>query len=114
VLEKKRFEVANPKFYSQDSLNSLRQFDVEGDYFENLVEMKRSFPPSYPFDDTGGPSPKVSNTYAHTRAPAWCDRVLMNMDARSKVKDKGSDYFLIGKGAAVGDHKPVALAMQFT
>eukprot|EP00035_Acanthoeca_spectabilis_P006937 m.130715 g.130715 ORF g.130715 m.130715 type:complete len:406 (+) comp13726_c0_seq5:111-1328(+) len=112
VLEKKKFLVTDPEFYAAESLADLRQFDLEGNEFDTLLEMERRFLPSYPFVDSDGPAADSGQVYAKTRAPAWCDRVLMNPQARSLVKDDSFSYFCIGENVPMGDHKPVALALQ--
>lgn len=42
----------------------------------------------------------------NTRAPAWCDRVLMNQEAWNQVsKDPKHVYNSIGQKVCMGDHK---------
>lgn len=62
------------------------QFDLEGGHFTDLIEMERLFLPSYPFVDSEGPGDECGDIYGKTRAPAWCDRVLMNSDAETMVR----------------------------
>lgn len=57
---------------------------------------------SYPWSE----DPNESESLMKTRAPAWCDRVLMNLRAFELVKrDKYAKYDSIGKDVCMGDHK---------
>ncbi|RCN34927.1 hypothetical protein ANCCAN_19227 [Ancylostoma caninum] len=40
-----------------------------------------------------------------TRAPAWCDRVLMNASAYAVVKKGNPSYSSFGRDVCTGDHK---------
>lgn len=102
-------------------------FDMEpeeSDLRDRLTEFPLAFPPTYPF--TEDPSGNAGHTYMSTRCPAWCDRVLMSHDLKSKLiqknnpdsnpdsntgKDDNSivNYDVIGKDVCMGDHKPVFL-----
>eukprot|EP00299_Pterocystis_sp_00344_P014579 c7231_g1_i1.p1 GENE.c7231_g1_i1~~c7231_g1_i1.p1 ORF type:complete len:628 (+),score=142.24 c7231_g1_i1:33-1886(+) len=46
-----------------------------------LIELRADFPPTFPVERATG----TTITYASTRAPAWCDRVLMTGSAFSKL-----------------------------
>ncbi|CAL4067938.1 unnamed protein product, partial [Meganyctiphanes norvegica] len=92
-------------------IGSLHEFDKErGQFGERLLEFDINFPPSYPFEegDQGAP---IGNQYMKTRCPSWCDRILMNKQAKDLVEKSGTDvkYQLLGLDARMGDHKPVCL-----
>eukprot|EP00300_Choanocystis_sp_HF-7_P006132 c14504_g1_i1.p1 GENE.c14504_g1_i1~~c14504_g1_i1.p1 ORF type:complete len:448 (+),score=104.19 c14504_g1_i1:805-2148(+) len=56
------------------------RFELE---LEGLYEMRVQFPPTFPF----ALSPNSSAlTFADTRAPGWCDRILMTKGAQSRIK----------------------------
>lgn len=55
----------------------LLELDREKDAFrDQLCELKITFPPSYPFEESLN-----GTTYGRTRCPAWCDRILMSKSA---------------------------------
>ncbi|VDP05829.1 unnamed protein product [Soboliphyme baturini] len=56
---------------------------------------------SYPFcEDINLPQ-----VYLNTRAPAWCDRVLMDKIAWQLLHDETVKYDIVGKETCMGDHK---------
>lgn len=58
----------------------------------------------YPWSE----DPTESGSFMKTRAPAWCDRVLMNSDAFQLVNsDNDAKYDSIGKIVCMGDHKVI-------
>lgn len=56
---------------------------------------------SYPWSE----DPENPESFMKTRAPAWCDRVLMNEEAFSIAKNGSPHYDSIGKTTCIGDHK---------
>jgi inositol-1,4,5-trisphosphate 5-phosphatase len=72
-----------------------------------FTELQVDFPPSYPFEEEVG----VTDQYMQTRCPGWCDRVLMNTQARTGVS--GATYGLVGLDKSIGDHKPVVLKFDW-
>ena len=60
----------------------------ESDLRDRLTEFPLAFPPTYPF--TEDPSGNAGHTYMSTRCPAWCDRVLMSHDLKSKLIQKNN------------------------
>lgn len=64
------------------------------------------FPTFYTFRYPWSENPDESESLMKTRAPAWCDRVLMNAQAIEMVKrDKFAKYDSFGKDVCMGDHK---------
>ncbi|KAF2361895.1 Endonuclease/exonuclease/phosphatase, partial [Trinorchestia longiramus] len=60
----------------------------------------------------GTMSSVVGRYYAYTRLPAWCDRVLISMDAQhllAQTQHLGARYDMLGLDTPMGDHKPVCL-----
>lgn len=88
---------------------NLRKFDVEFNAFDDLLhEYERTFPPTYPYCEAA----TKPNHYAGTRAPSWCDRVLISRAGLSAVdSNKPITYDTIGKDTCMGDHKPVFLRL---
>uniref|UniRef100_A0AC34F7B1 Inositol-polyphosphate 5-phosphatase n=1 Tax=Panagrolaimus sp. ES5 TaxID=591445 RepID=A0AC34F7B1_9BILA len=106
-IEKKRFDYVDAATFVT-KWDQYRDDDTEPREF-NLKEMQIKFPPTYPWSE----DPLCSNCYMKTRAPAWCDRVLMNNEAFELVqKDSNSVYTCIGLNACMGDHKPVLLGFS--
>jgi inositol-1,4,5-trisphosphate 5-phosphatase len=106
-IEKKRFDYVDAATFVT-KWDQYRDDDTEPKEF-NLKEMQIKFPPTYPWSE----DPLCSNCYMKTRAPAWCDRVLMNNEAFELVqKDTKSIYTCIGLNACMGDHKPVLLGFS--
>lgn len=59
---------------------------------------------SYPWSE----DVEVPNRFMKTRAPAWCDRVLMNEHAYNNLcstNNQDVTYDAIGQRACTGDHK---------
>merc|ERR1712130_285751 len=93
---------------------------------DRLTEFPLAFPPTYPYTE----DPNGGNSYMATRCPAWCDRVLMSHDLKSKLIKNAQNnstigdlecspsptlsvhYDVIGKDVCMGDHKPVFLKCQ--
>ncbi|VDN56245.1 unnamed protein product [Dracunculus medinensis] len=102
-IEKKRFDYINHK----QLLNEWHQYledDREAKNFPMLFELPIHFPPTYPWSE----DPTESGSFMKTRAPAWCDRVLMNSDAFQLVNsDNDAKYDSIGKIVCMGDHKVI-------
>lgn len=95
---------------NQESLHvhNLLQFDKELTMFPQLAEWPIAFPPSYPYSE----SADAPTMYMKTRAPAWCDRVLMNEAGWKLIQKSPSSsvsYNTIGQKTCMGDHKPVCL-----
>uniref|UniRef100_A0A0N4ZBS7 inositol-polyphosphate 5-phosphatase n=1 Tax=Parastrongyloides trichosuri TaxID=131310 RepID=A0A0N4ZBS7_PARTI len=107
-LEKKRFVYRDPQsliknwtFYKSD--------DNEVKNYTYLHEFEITFPPTYPWSE----DPETHNKLMQTRAPAWCDRILMNGVAWDALKDaKNIIYDSAGKDVCMGDHKPVYLSFS--
>lgn len=82
------------------------------DLRDRLTEFPLAFPPTYPFAE----DPEAGSSYMGTRCPAWCDRVLMSLEARALIHDEDDNsiinYDVIGKDVCMGDHKPVFLKFQ--
>ncbi|CAJ0917056.1 unnamed protein product, partial [Mesorhabditis belari] len=108
-IEKKRFEYFNAKKLLQD-WNEYLEFDFETKAFPELHEIPIDFPPTYPWSE----DPAESNVLMKTRAPAWCDRVLMNERAWKLVKEGDASYQSFGQETCMGDHKPVYLCFAVT
>ncbi|VDN04507.1 unnamed protein product [Thelazia callipaeda] len=100
-IEKKLFDYVNHKRL----LNEWRCYledDREVRNFPCLYELNIDFPPTYPWSE----DPDKSESLLKTRAPAWCDRVLMNEEAFELVKqDQNAKYDSFGKDICMGDHK---------
>ena len=82
-------------------------FDKEVDELKDSVaEYPLAFPPPYPFSEDS-----KTTSYMKTRCPAWCDRVLMSNELKSKLIHNSEEvlYDIIGKDVCMGDHKPVFL-----
>ena len=98
---------------TSNRLENMRRFDTEMAAFkEVLYELPIKFPPSYPLsEDLGQP-----DVYNETRAPSWCDRVLMNKLSHDLITKEGvvSEYFRAGNGTCMGDHKPICLRFNLT
>ncbi|VDD93858.1 unnamed protein product [Enterobius vermicularis] len=100
-IEKKRFDYINHKrllkeweYYLEDDKEVLN--------FPYLKELKIRFPPTYPWSE----DPEDSEMLMKTRAPAWCDRILMNSLAYEMVGSNDNVvYDSIGKDVCMGDHK---------
>lgn len=93
-LGAKRFELAESARHVL-----TRALDTEPTWFEDRVtEEHVAFGPSYPIDAR----PNAPNTYASTRCPAWCDRVLMNPDARALLSHVRYEWL---SDEWTGDHK---------
>ncbi|KAI6241030.1 Inositol-polyphosphate 5-phosphatase [Aphelenchoides fujianensis] len=105
-IEKKRFDYYDQSLF-MDGWRQFREDDQEANGFQ-LHEAAINFPPTYPWSE----DPEDSNCLMNTRAPAWCDRILMNETAWSVVSnDLKHDYNCIGDdGCCMGDHKPVYLS----
>ena len=59
---------------------------------------------SYPFSEDEI-NPK---SYMTTRCPSWCDRILLNPDAKKLIQISDENpvkYEMIGLDSCVGDHK---------
>ncbi|KAI6177114.1 Inositol-polyphosphate 5-phosphatase [Aphelenchoides bicaudatus] len=106
-IEKKRFDFCEPTHFTTN-WQSFRADDQEPGAF-SLNEARINFPPTYPWSE----DPVEFNSFMNTRAPAWCDRILMNTEAWHYVsKDAKHVYNSIGKSACMGDHKPVYLTFS--
>ncbi|MFH4979448.1 hypothetical protein AB6A40_006157 [Gnathostoma spinigerum] len=107
-IEKKRFDYFNHKKLLSEWHVYLED-DKEAKNFPSLNELPICFPPTYPWSE----DPDESKTFMKTRAPAWCDRILMNDPAYSLVtSDRKATYDSIGKEICMGDHKPVVLSFS--
>lgn len=107
-IEKKRFDYFNHKRLLNDWQGYLED-DREVRNFPCLHELSINFPPTYPWSE----NPDEYESLMKTRAPAWCDRVLMNIRAFELVKrDKFAKYDSFGKDVCMGDHKPVMLSFS--
>ncbi|CAB3400383.1 unnamed protein product [Caenorhabditis bovis] len=104
-IEKKKFDYFNHKKLLDD-WRSYRDDDKEAQSFKGIYEMPIDFPPTYPWSE----DPKDSETLMKTRAPAWCDRVLMNSAAFAMVQKGNPVYQSFGMETCTGDHKPVMLS----
>uniref|UniRef100_A0A1I7YB54 inositol-polyphosphate 5-phosphatase n=1 Tax=Steinernema glaseri TaxID=37863 RepID=A0A1I7YB54_9BILA len=103
-IEKKLFDYFNHKKLLKDWQGYLAD-DREVHDFPSLKELNINFPPTE--------DPDESEVLMKTRAPAWCDRVLMNDQAHRLVsQDKGVSYDSVGKDTCMGDHKPVFLSFS--
>ena len=73
---------------------------------DSVTEYPLAFPPPYPFSEDS-----KTTSYMKTRCPAWCDRVLMSNELKSKLIKNSEEvlYDIIGKEVCMGDHKPVFL-----
>ena len=98
---------------TNNGLEAMRKFDTEFSPFKDvLFELPIAFPPSYPLcEDSEEP-----DMYNETRAPSWCDRILMNKLTLDSITKEGnnSEYFRVGKGVCLGDHKPICLKFNLT
>lgn len=108
-IEKKRFDYFNHKKLLNDWKSYLED-DREAKNFKQLHELPITFPPTYPWSE----NPEESEVMMKTRAPAWCDRVLMNANAFALVKEGSPVYSSFGREICTGDHKPVALAFSIS
>ncbi|EPB75598.1 hypothetical protein ANCCEY_05287 [Ancylostoma ceylanicum] len=106
-IERKRFDYFNQKKLLNDWKSYLED-DREAANFKQLHELPINFPPTYPWSE----NPDESEVMMKTRAPAWCDRVLMNANAYEVVKRGNPSYSSFGRDVCTGDHKPVALAFS--
>lgn len=106
-IEKKRFDYFNHKKLLDDWKSYLED-DREARNFKQLHELPINFPPTYPWSE----NPEESEVMMKTRAPAWCDRVLMNALAYGIVKEGNPSYSSFGRDICTGDHKPVALSFS--
>ncbi|CCD63797.1 putative type I inositol 1,4,5-trisphosphate 5-phosphatase [Caenorhabditis elegans] len=106
-IEKKKFDYFNHKKLLDD-WRSYRDDDKETENFQSMFEMHINFPPTYPWSE----DPENSETLMKTRAPAWCDRVLMNKNAYSLVEEGEPQYRSFGMETCTGDHKPVMLTFN--
>ncbi|TMS36960.1 hypothetical protein L596_004004 [Steinernema carpocapsae] len=107
-IEKKLFDYFNHKKLLRDWRGYLED-DKEVHDFPSLKEIEINFPPTYPWSE----DPDESEVLMKTRAPAWCDRVLMNDQAHRLVFGANSVlYDSIGKDTCMGDHKPVFLSFS--
>ena len=82
-------------------------FDKEvNELKDSVTEYPLAFPPPYPFSEDS-----KTTSYMKTRCPAWCDRVLMSNELKSKLIQNSEEviYDIIGKEVCMGDHKPVFL-----
>ncbi|CAJ0574647.1 unnamed protein product, partial [Mesorhabditis spiculigera] len=104
-IEKKRFDYFNAKQLLQD-WKSYLEFDFETKAFPELYEVPINFPPTYPWSE----DPTDCGVLMKTRAPAWCDRVLMNENAWRVVQSGAPAYHSFGRDTCMGDHKPVYLS----
>ncbi|VDK44847.1 unnamed protein product [Cylicostephanus goldi] len=127
-IEKKRFDYFNQKKLLDDWKSYLED-DREPSKFSQLHELPINFPPtfnhdrclsnsnyletlslcSYPWSE----DPDESEVMMKTRAPAWCDRVLMNDSAFELVKKGSPTYSSFGRDVCTGDHK-VGLSILVT
>lgn len=122
-IEKKRFDYLNKNRFIDD-WKKFREDDRESVEFA-LKEVEIAFPPTYPWSE----DPQRHFELMNTRAPAWCDRVLMNEEAWRLVSaDESRTYTslgisantspafsngtFLGMDACVGDHKPVMLSFS--
>ncbi|GMT07410.1 hypothetical protein PENTCL1PPCAC_29584 [Pristionchus entomophagus] len=105
-IEKKRFDYFNHVKLMTD-WHSYLEDDKEVLEFPELYEMEIDFPPTYPWSE----DPLDSGVFMKTRAPAWCDRVLMNKTAYDSLEKHTTMYESIGRHTCMGDHKPVLLAI---
>lgn len=104
IIEKKKFSFKVDELMADNK--ALQQFDTELEYFkESLFEIPITFTPTYPLSE----SLELPQLYAETRAPSWCDRILMNKLARDIVLNNAFTYNSSGKNVSLGDHKPVYL-----
>ncbi|VDK45280.1 unnamed protein product [Anisakis simplex] len=104
-IERNRFDYFNHKKLLHEWRGYLED-DQEAKSFPSLYELNIQFPPTYPWSE----DPDESEALMKTRAPAWCDRVLMNESAFEIVqRDQKKLYDSIGKEICMGDHKPVIL-----
>ncbi|KAI6657882.1 Type I inositol 1,4,5-trisphosphate 5-phosphatase isoform X1 [Oopsacas minuta] len=90
---------------------NMRKFDTEFASFKDvLFELPIKFSPSYPLSE----DPEKPDIYNETRAPSWCDRILMNKLAHDTItkEAKDSQYFRAGNGVCLGDHKPICLTFN--
>ncbi|KAI6214948.1 hypothetical protein M3Y94_00327800 [Aphelenchoides besseyi] len=108
-IEKKRFDYYDQSLF-MDNWRQFRADDQEASEFK-LHEVSVDFPPTYPWSE----DPMDSNSLMTTRAPAWCDRILMNDASWSLVsKDTDCEYNSIGVDDCMGDHKPVYLSFSLS
>jgi len=105
-IEKKRFDYFNHKKLLKEWKQYLGD-DRELLNFPTLFECPIGFPPTYPWSE----DPDHSEALLKTRAPAWCDRVLMN-SAAWKLAGDTYCYASIGQDTCMGDHKPVMLVFS--
>lgn len=107
-IEKKRFDYFNHKKLLNDWRSYLED-DKELQSFKQMHELPINFPPTYPWSE----DPEDSEVLMKTRAPAWCDRVVMNDAAFSVVNDSTQkEYTSFGSDVCTGDHKPVFLSFD--
>ncbi|CAD6190464.1 unnamed protein product [Caenorhabditis auriculariae] len=106
-IEKKRFDYFNHAKLLDDWKSYLED-DKEATNFKQLHEIPINFPPTYPWSE----DPEDSEALMKTRAPAWCDRVLMNNAAFEFIRGGGPTYESFGRETCTGDHKPVALSFS--
>uniref|UniRef100_A0AC35U459 Inositol-polyphosphate 5-phosphatase n=1 Tax=Rhabditophanes sp. KR3021 TaxID=114890 RepID=A0AC35U459_9BILA len=107
-IEKKRFLYVDP----QSLIKNWHQYltdDHEVAMYKDLHECQISFPPTYPWSE----DPDQFSNFMETRPPAWCDRILMNNFAWSKLQNVSQlSYDSVGKEYCMGDHKPVYLSFK--
>ena len=111
-VQQKRFSLKCDALTS-NGLECMRKFDTEFSAFkEVLFELPVDFPPSYPLCEDS----EKADEYNETRAPSWCDRILMNKLTHDSITKEGSDtqYWRVGKGVCLGDHKPICLKFNLT
>ncbi|KRX94167.1 Type I inositol 1,4,5-trisphosphate 5-phosphatase [Trichinella pseudospiralis] len=94
-----------------DNLERLYKLDREPLCHTMLHEFPIQFVPSYPFSE----NINCGKDYMYTRAPAWCDRILLNEPAWMLANSVSSSvcYDIVGKDTCMGDHKPVCLGLPF-
>ncbi|XP_061399456.1 inositol polyphosphate-5-phosphatase A [Musca vetustissima] len=86
----------------------LKKFDRELEPLQDFLhEFEIDFPPSYPYME----DPELPTNFMFTRCPSWCDRILMNPEARLIIDEDLSPntYNIVGENVCMGDHKPVFL-----
>jgi len=106
-IGKKEFILRSEENTFREEWQKWTHFDKEVDELKDSVaEYPLAFPPPYPFSEDS-----KTTSYMKTRCPAWCDRVLMSNELKSKLIKNSEEvlYDIIGKEVCMGDHKPVFL-----
>ncbi|XP_066936358.1 inositol polyphosphate-5-phosphatase A-like isoform X1 [Clytia hemisphaerica] len=113
-IKERLFEFSDYEAFDGSHQTEILKFDKELDWLLNdkFAELPISFRPTYPHKE----NPKDIGTYsfANVRCPSWCDRILIDQELDNQLSKSTMVYDTFGEDVALGDHKPVFLALHFT